>query len=190
MAAAVSRFIGGVYVDRSTPDQNSGNKPFTPVPLATQKKAMEILSKYIFAPDAFDADAQVYPYLQPQRRGFSQNPGGDDYRITGTTLNSQIVGALAHILHPATLQRITNSRLYGNQYSAADVMNDLMKACFKADMYKNVNVYRQYLQTAFVKQAAVILDPKSTTYDDVAKAAVLNTIKKLKTQLSTPAYHQ
>jgi len=182
MIAAASRYIGGIYIDRSTPDQRSGNKPYTPVPLATQKKAMELLSKYVFAPNAFDADTQVLPYLQPQRRGFNQNSAGDDYRITGVVLNQQ-GAAVAHILHPATVQRITNSRLYGNQYSVADVMNDLAKACFDADLKSNVNVYRQYLQTAFVKQAAMILDPKTIGYDDVARAAALNTLKKLKTQL-------
>jgi hypothetical protein len=185
MFSAVSRYIGGIYVDRSTPDQNAGVKPYTPVPLATQKKAMEVLSKYAFAPNAYDADAQVFPYLATQRRGFNQNGAGDDYRITGNILNNQIFGALAHIMHPATLQRITNSRLYGNQYSVAEVMNDLLKACFDADMKGNVNVYRQYLQTAFVKQAATILDIKNPGYDDVSRAAALNTIKKLKTQLAT-----
>ncbi len=184
MIAAASRYIGGIYIDRSTPDQRSGNKPYTPVPLATQKKAMELLSKYVFAPNAFDADNQVLPYLQPQRRGFNQSSTGDDYRITGVVLNQQ-GAAVAHILHPATMQRITNSRLYGNQYSVADVMSDLAKACFEADMKSNVNVYRQYLQTAFVKQAAMIMDPKSIGYDDVARAAALNTLKKLKTQLAT-----
>jgi hypothetical protein len=56
-----------------------------------------------------------------------------------------------HILNPSTLQRITNSRLYGNQYSVADVMNDLVKGIFDADISGNVNVYRQMLQTSFVK---------------------------------------
>ena len=184
MSAAVSRYIGGVYIDRSFPEQHSGNKPYTPVPLATQKKAMEVLSKYIFAPNAFDADAQVFPYLQPQRRGFNQNANGDDYRIT-TVLLSHQTGVLAHILHPATLQRITNSRMYGNQYSVADVMSDLLKAIFEADIKSNVNVYRQYLQTSFVEITAGIVDPKNATYDDVAKAAALNTLKKIKTMLNT-----
>ncbi len=184
MSAAVSRYIGGVYIDRSFPEQNSGSKPYTPVPLATQKKAMEVLSKYIFAPNAFDADAQVFPYLQPQRRGFNQNASGDDYRITTVLLNHQ-TGVLAHILHPATLQRITNSRLYGNQYSVADVMSDLTKAIFEADIKSNVNVYRQYLQTSFVEITAGIVDPKNASYDDVAKAAALNTLKKIKAMLNT-----
>lgn len=183
MISAVSRYIGGIYIDRSTPDQRSGNKPYTPVSLATQKKAMELLSKYVFAPNAFDADSQVFPYLQPQRRGFNQSNSGDDYRITSVVLNQQ-GAAVAHILHPATLQRITNSRLYGNQYSVADVMSDLVKACFDADLRTNVNVYRQYLQTAFIKQASIIIDPKTSGYDDVARAAALNTLKKIKTLLA------
>ncbi|MEI9909325.1 MAG: zinc-dependent metalloprotease [Bacteroidota bacterium] len=184
MIAAVSRFIGGVYIDRSFPDQNSSNKPYTPVPLATQKKAMELLNKYVFAPTVYDADAQVFPYLQLQRRGFNQPGNGEDVKLTAGLLGNQ-VSALAHILHPATLQRITNSRLYGNQYSAADVMSDLVKGIFDADKATNVNVYRQYLQTAFVKGTAAMLEPSPAGFDDVAKAAALNTLKKVKALLAT-----
>ena len=185
MVSAVSRYIGGIYVDRSFPEQKSGNKPFTPVELATQKRAMEVLNKYIFAPDAFDADAQVYAYLQPQRRGFRQTGTGDDYRISDNLLAVQASGAIAHLLHGATLLRITNSRLYGNQYSVASVMGDLQKGIFNADIAGNVNVYRQYLQTYFVRQLVAMIDPKTQQFDDVAKAAALHTLKKIKAQLAT-----
>ena len=186
MISAVSRYIGGVYIDRSFPDQNSGNKPYTPVPIATQKRAMEVLNKYVFAPNVFDADAQVFPYLQLQRRGFNQPSNGEDLKLTGGLLGNQF-NALSHILHPTTLQRITNSRLYGNQYSVADVMNDLVKGMFDADKATNVNVYRQYLQTAFVEGLAGMIQPDGAgaLYDDVAKAAALNTLKKIKTLLAT-----
>ncbi|MBL7739459.1 MAG: zinc-dependent metalloprotease [Chitinophagaceae bacterium] len=186
MIAVVSRFIGGIYIDRSFPEQGSPNKPYTPVPLATQKKAMEVLNKYVFAPNVYDADAQVFPYLQLQRRGFNQPFNGEDLKLTAGLLNNQ-VGALAHILSPNTLQRITNSRLYGNQYSAADVMSDLVKGIFDADKGTNVNVYRQYLQTAFVKGTAGMIakDGGGALYDDVSKAAALNTLKKIKTLLAT-----
>ena len=63
-------------------------------------------------------------------------------------------------------------------------MNDLSKGIFGADMKTNVNVYRQYLQTSFVKALAAIMDPKTSFYDDVAKAAALNTLKKVKAQLT------
>jgi hypothetical protein len=153
------------------------------VSLATQKKAMDVLNKYVFAPTAYDADAQVFPYLQLQRRGFNQPNNGEDLKLTTGLLGNQVNGAIAHILHPSTLQRITNSRLYGNQYSVADVMSDLVKGIFEADSKTNVNVYRQYLQTAFVKSLASIME--GGLYDDVAKAASLNTLKKIKTQMAT-----
>jgi hypothetical protein len=185
MVSAVSRYIGGIYVDRSYPEQKSATKPFTPVDLATQKRAMDVLTKYVFAPNAFDADAQVYAYLQPQRRGFTQNGTGDDYRITDNLLQVQASGALSHLLHGATLQRITNSRLYGNQYSVASMMSDLQKSIFNADIATNVNVYRQYLQTYYVRQLVSMVSPQNQQFDDVSKASALYTLKKIKTQLAT-----
>jgi hypothetical protein len=185
MISAVSRYVGGVYVDRSFPEQESKTKPFTPVPKATQKRAIAVLNKYVFAPSAFDAEAPVFAYLQPQRRGFNQLAGGDDYKITSNALVQQISGALSHIFHPNTMQRITNSRLYGNTFSIADVMNDLNSGIFTEDLKTNVNVYRQYLQTNYVKGLLNIQDPKSTMYDDVAKAAALNAVRKIKTMMSS-----
>jgi hypothetical protein len=184
MISAVSRYIGGVYNDRSFPEQHSGMKPFTPVSLATQKRAMDVLTKYVFAPTAFDADAPIFAYLQPQRRGYNQNPTGDDFKVTGNMLNQQVSGALSHLLHPATLQRLTNSRLYGNQYSVAQMMLDLNGGIFNADLKSNVGIYRQYLQTQYVKFLLSIVENKFSSYDDVSSAGALNAVKKIKTQLS------
>ena len=185
MAAAVSRYIGGVYGDRSFPEQKSETKPFTPVSIAQQKRAISVLNKYIFAPDAFSADAAVFAYLQPQRRGFNQSGSGDDYKITANVLNMQLNGALAHIMNPAVLQRLTNSRLYGNQYSVADMINDLNNGIFSADLKTNVNVYRQYLQSAYVKGLSMMVNDQVNQYDDIAQAAALNALKKIKAQLGT-----
>ncbi|WP_207496368.1 zinc-dependent metalloprotease [Aridibaculum aurantiacum] len=182
MIAAVSRYVGGVMIDRSFVGQNTTTKPFTPVPLATQKRAMDVLAKYAFAPNAYEADVPLYPYLQMQRRGFGFFSSTEDAKLT-TGYASFGTSALAHILHPATLQRITNSRLYGNQYSVVDVMGDLVKGIFDADIAGNVNINRQYLQTAFVKGATSLLDDKSPV-DDISKAGALYTIKKLKTRLT------
>lgn len=180
---AVSRYIGGVYIDRSFPEQNSGNKPYTPTPYATQKKAMEVLTKYVFAPNAFEADTQVFPYLQMQRRGFNQPGNGEDFKVTSNFLGLQVNGALAHILNPITLQRINNTRLYGNEYGVVDVMGDLVKGIFDADINANVNMYRRYLQISFVKGAAGLIAPTSTL-DEVSKSAALYTLRKLRTKLA------
>jgi hypothetical protein len=184
MINAVSCYVGGVYVDRSFPEQNSASKPYTPVPLAIQKKAIAVLSKYVFAPNSFDADRQVFPYLQLQRRGFNQPPNGEDYKITYNILALQVSGSLGRILSPTTLQRVTNTRLYGNQYSSADIMNDLVKAIFDADINGDVNVYRQYLQSTFISGLIQLASDKSPV-DDISGSAAFYTLRKLKTKLST-----
>ncbi|OYZ01178.1 MAG: Matrixin [Sphingobacteriia bacterium 28-36-52] len=180
---AVSRYIGGIYIDRSFPEQNSTNKPYTPTPFATQKKAMDVLNKYVFAPNAFEADTQLFPYLQMQRRGFNQPGNGEDFKVSNTFLGLQVNGALAHILNPITLQRVNNTRLYGNEYSVVDIMSDLVKGIFDADIKANVNVYRRYIQISFVKGAVGLIAPNSTL-DEVSKSAALYTLKKLRTKLA------
>ncbi|HMH32987.1 MAG TPA: zinc-dependent metalloprotease [Puia sp.] len=183
MAAAVSRYVGGVYVDRSYVGQGSTNKPFTPVPVAYQKKAVDLLSKYIFAPNAFDADAPLFAYLQMQRRGFNFFGGTEDPKPQITVLAIQR-GVLAHVLSANAMQRINTTSLYGNTYSVADIMADFTKAIFNADLMGNVNLYRQDIQTEFVKNLSVITNSPLGGYDDPSKAAALSTLKKIKALLA------
>ncbi|RYY41841.1 MAG: DUF5117 domain-containing protein [Chitinophagaceae bacterium] len=188
MIGAVSRYVGGVYVDRSFPDQNSATRPFTPVPLTLQKRAVQVLNQYVFAPDAWMADTALLPYLQPQRRGFNQNPSGDDYKATNAALAQQYNGALAHLLHPATLLRLTNSRLYGNRYSVADLLGDLQTGIFAADAATAVNVYRQNLQTEYVRLLLDIVADRYNQYDAIAQAAALDAVQRIRNrQMGAPA---
>jgi hypothetical protein len=64
-------------------------------------------------------------------------------------------------------------------------MNDLSAAIFDADLSGSVNVQRQYLQTAFVKGAASIIDPKALGFDDVARAGALQTLKGVRSKLNS-----
>lgn len=181
MAAAISRYIGGVYVDRSFVGQQTETKPYTPVPLDLQKKAMELLGNYVYAPDAFEADDGLFPYLQQQRRGFNFFSGTEDYKPQNTFRSLQ-VSTLSHILHPTTLSRISNSSLYGNTYSVTEVMQDLTVNIFDADRGGNVNLIRQNLQTDYVKALIGILEAK-TGYDYAAKAGALAALTDLKSEL-------
>ena len=184
MAQSVSRYIGGVMVDRSFVGQDTKTKPFTPVSSAYQKKAMAFLAKHIFAPDAFKADAALFPYLQIQRRGFNFFGGTEDIKPQTNILALQ-VGVFAHVLSATTLTRINNSTLYGNTYTAADVINDMTNAVFAADLKTNVNLYRLNLQTEYVKGLASIVSAPVSPYDNASKAAMLLALKKIKGMLAT-----
>jgi hypothetical protein len=83
------------------------------------------------------------------------------------------------------LTRLSNSSLYGNTYSPADVLSDLTNACFSADIKTNVNLYRLNLQTELVKGMAAIVSASASSYDNASKAAFYSSLKKIKGMLAT-----
>lgn len=186
MISAVSRYVGGVYVDRTYIGQNANEKPFTPVSKQDQKRAIAILTQYAFAPNAFDADIPLYPYLQMQRRGFGFMGTTEDPKLNNLYLSMQSDAALAHILHPTTMMRVSNSSLYGNNYSVAEILTDLTNGIFRADLNGKVNTHRQYLQNYYVKRIIDIATNKTNNpYDDIAKAAAYQTLKKVRSMLAS-----
>ncbi len=182
-ANTMSRYVGGVYVDRNM----QGKQAFTPVSLADQKRAMNALSQYIFNPKAFDAANGLYQNLQSQRRGFNFFGAPDDPKIHDRVLMIQ-GNVLAHLLASTTLERITDSRLYGNKYSVVDMMTDLTNACFKEDLAGAVNTFRQNLQIDYVQSLAQIASVNSKFgYDNVAKSAAIGQLKAIKQMMAGPA---
>lgn len=179
-ANVISRYIGGVYVDRAMAGQEGAKQPYTPVSLADQKRAMSALNKYVFAPDAFDAPNDLYNYLAMQRRGFGFFRGPEDPKIHNQVLNYQ-KNVLNHILHPNTLQRITDSELYGNKYTLSSFMTDLNNSIFKTDIYGNVNTFRQNLQLEYTNMLIGILTGKqSSNYTNNAKSMALYNLKAIR----------
>lgn len=176
-AGVMSRQIGGVYRDRSFIGQEGGGIPFTPVPVEVQKNAMESLNRYLFAPDAFESSHEVYSYLQIQRRGFNFMGSNEDPDIHQMVLASQR-NVLGHLLHHNTLQRITNSRLYGNTYPVSEVIADLTLGIFDADARGNVNTFRQNLQIDYVNRLAAILE--SDSHDHISKSSALYNIQQIR----------
>jgi len=185
---AISRYIGGVYIDRNM--KGKGNA-YTPVELKDQKKAMAALSQYLFSPDAVKASEKLYGNLQSQRRGFNFFGSADDPKIHDRVLMMQEM-VIDHLLAPTTLKRITDSRLYGNKYPAVDMMTELTNACFKQDLAGNVNTFRQNLQLSYVKSLCDMLDTKGpgNRYDNIARSAALLQLKNIKTMMATPAVNQ
>ena len=181
-ATIISRYIGGVYVDRAFIGQEGATKPFTPVPLEKQKEAMKALDEYVFSPGAFTFPNDIYNYLQMQRRGFGFFGAGEDPKIHETVLANQ-KSILNHLLHRNTLQRIVNSELYGNSYKLADFMSDLNNSIFKSDISASVNSFRQNLQIEYTKMLIeMATGPKSKMHiHNVRSNAIynLNLIKKM-----------
>ena len=179
-ANVISRFIGGVYVDRAMAGQEGGTQPYTPVSLQDQKRAMNAMSKYVFAPNAFDAPNDLYNYLAMQRRGYNFSRAPEDPKIHEQVLTYQ-KNVLRHVLHPNTLQRISDSELYGNKYSLSTFMTDLNSAIFKADIYGNVNSFRQNLQVEYTNMLIDALTGKQKDkFTNNAKSMALYNLKNIR----------
>lgn len=181
-AGVVSRYIGGVYVDRSFSNQASTVKPLTAVPYETQKSAMKTLAELVFAPNALEVPADLASYMQQQRRGYNFFSSGEDPKLHNRALNIQN-SVLMHLLHPTTLQRITDSKLYGNKYELGEMFKDLSNAIFQADLATSVNSYRQNLQILYVEYLATIV--KSPAYDYISKARATAQLQNIQKQMQT-----
>ena len=178
-AGVVSRYVGGVYVDRSFVGQEGYNQPFTPVEKERQKRAMQTLSEYVFAPDAIDNLEPMFAYLQRQRRGFDHFGKNEDPKPHRMLLGAQ-KNVLNHVLHPNVLMRLSDTALYGNDYKVEEMMADLSEAIFAADERGSINSYRRNLQTEYVERLIKISGlEKPSKYDNFAKATALYELKEI-----------
>jgi len=193
-AAVVSRFVGGVYVDRAVVGQDGATQPFTPVQASKQREAMRVLSNQVFAADAFDLPGELLAHAARQRRGFDHFGGTEDPKVHDAVMAIQS-GVLDHLLHPVVTKRITDTALYGNEYSLASMMNDLTDAMFKEDARKNVNSMRQNLQMNYVQRLAKMVAGGYDTPSQSMAVYTLNSIdallaRKRGNNVSTQAHTQ
>ncbi len=186
-ASIISRYIGGVYINRAINGQQANAKPFTPVDYKDQKRAMQALNTGIFAPNAFASGTDLYNYLQIQRRGFNFFGTTEDPKVHDRILGIQ-GSVLDHLLHPATLERLTDSRMYGNKYGAAEMLTDLTNACFKEDAAGNVSTIRQNLQIEYVQMLSKMTDTKAANnrYSHISRSAAILQLRNIKRLVSVP----
>ncbi len=161
--------VGGVYVNRSVSGQSGADVPFVPVSFETQQRAMEGIALHLFAPDALEGSEELYSYLQAQRRLWNFWGETEDPKVHEWLLSVQR-GVLAHLMHPTVMTRITDSRLYGNEYALADMMDDLTAAIFNADRRGDVNTFRQNLQVEYVSRLTDVVTENDHDYPSQSMA--------------------
>ncbi|MDX1562388.1 MAG: zinc-dependent metalloprotease, partial [Gammaproteobacteria bacterium] len=183
-ARAVSRYVGGVYVDRAMVGQPGAPDPLTPVCLDDPLRAMALLRDAVFAPDAFAALNQSANRLLAQRRGFDHFDTTEDPKLHALALGIQ-TDILSHLLHERVLARLTDTRIYGNEYSVAEMLTDLTDAIFAADLDGDVNTFRQNLQLDYVERLIRIVNTSGEgAYDHVARSMALDRLRWIEDELA------
>ena len=150
-ARVISRYIGGVYVERAAPGQANAPQPLTPVPAEVQRRAMEALREQVFAPAAMLTPERLLAQARLMRRGFEFGNRNEDLPLHEHLLRIQ-AGALDHLLNAKTLARLSDTALYGRPYPLAEMFDALTAAIFEADKSGEVNSVRRNLQVDYVKR--------------------------------------
>ena len=183
----VSRYIGGVYVERSNPQDLNRKEPYTPTPSEEQRRAMSILSKHAFSSEAFPINASLLSKVQLERRMFDLRGEHEDPQMHKIILGIQNK-VLDHILGAWTLARITDTQLYGNDYSVYEVIDDLTEAIFLEDISSEVSSVRRNLQTSYVRRLISIL--AEDYYDEFATAAAYNSLRDIEKLMKKSSSHE
>jgi hypothetical protein len=136
---------------------------------------MNALSQYAFSSNSFGVQSNLYPYLQSQRRGFNFFSSTEDPKINERVLNYQST-LLMHLTNATVLRRLTNSRMYGNGYTAMAMLTDLTNAIFKGDNGL-VPTFRFNLQDAYTDRLLTIVN--SNNFDAISQAAALAQLKSI-----------
>ncbi len=181
----MTRQIGGVHYDRTYAGQGATVRPLEPVSEEKQRAAMKALEKYAFAPNAFDAGNGLLNYLLEQRRGFNHFGGNQDPHLHQRILGMQSE-CLNHLLNPTVLQRIIDSKAYGNTYTIDEYMVDLTNALFQADLKSSVSTVRQNIQIEYVERLIGGFDEKSRL-DNVSKSMIVSELKRIDAMMAANA---
>ncbi|SVA30639.1 uncharacterized protein METZ01_LOCUS83493 [marine metagenome] len=185
-ASIISRFIGGVYVERFVVGQSETGVPLKPVPRSEQEKAMKTLKDFVFSPEAMFLPDSLVNFLQYQRRGFDFYGKTEDPKIHSLALYTHRV-VLNHLLHPRVLQRTIDTQLYGNHYTIEELFGGLTGAVFSADLRGNVNSIRRNLQTEYVNRLINISGKgknRPSKYDYISQAASFSNLKTIAKMMS------
>ncbi len=109
-ALLTTRWVGGVYTSRLHRGQASGTSPFAPVPRSDQKRAFELLDRYVFSAHALALPPSLVEHLGPDRfhgwgaQGLTSRP---DFPLSAFVANVQDT-ILYTIFTPVNIARIAD----------------------------------------------------------------------------------
>ncbi len=180
---SISRYVGGVYVERAFVGQAPDKNPYTPVSKAQQEAALAALGSYAFAPGAWTLPPDLAAHLQQQRRGFDFRKEDEAPKLHDRVAQLQ-KSLLDHLTHADTQRRILDSSLYGNEMSLSQVMSTLTRAIFEGDPATGPDSLRQSLQSEYLERLIRIVN--SGTYLPAAQAVAFGEIESIRAKLTLP----
>jgi hypothetical protein len=194
-----ARMIGGIEVSRHHKGDANAKPPFTVVPVAKQREALELIEKTLLGDKPFNVSPDVYNYLAASRWSHwgVNEPERLDYAVHDVIAMWQN-RVLDHILSPLTLTRIHDSELKipadQDALTTAELIARLTKSIFseldslKPGEYSNrkpaVSSLRRNLQRLYLKRlASITLGTSRGDFPEDVQTVVYAQLKALQAKL-------
>jgi hypothetical protein len=190
-ANAVSRYVGGVHLHQNHRGDPHEKPPVVPIGAAEQKRALALLTQYVFSPKAFQFPKEVYLKLAP-------NPFPDyTEMLTGRprldapvrdNISGIQVRTLRRLFSEQTLSQIANNEFKARKPDETLTMTALFEQvgnAVNAEIVNGTNVpaLRRLLQRTYLRTLAdMLVHPDSEVPDD-AKMLARYHLRRLKGQI-------
>ena len=185
-ANIAARFIGGYRTRRVVKNDKNPAQPFSPVPLAQQRRALTIINKEIFAPDAFNIPTAYLNKTAPDPYERDANAA------SAFPIRDQISrlrgGVLASLLTGTRVSRISNGewKFPGRVLPLTELFPSVRKAVWGDLGPKTVyNALQRDLAEDYLDVMIAIVTEKVAMPGDARRMA-FGELQTLKAQLGTP----
>jgi hypothetical protein len=188
-AEAAAHYLGGQYLSWAHAGDPDAAPPIVPVPLATERRAMDVLDRALFDASALSVPASTLDRLRySEWAGYSYTswegygnlpkwaynpPARHDYPLVAAVNDAQL-DAIDYLFNPIVLQRIDENPLEATipTMTMADLFNWLYDAVFKDLRMRSIPIVSRNLQSAYVGRLAILAkkSPAGTPSDAVALA--------------------
>ncbi len=187
VATQLTRFVGALHIRRNFPTDPDAQPPLQVVDGQTQRRALRLLTQYIFAPNAFQLPKGYYELLAPNPYdGFRGGAIPADSPVRDFLSNIQRL-TLTRLMAPDTLRRVVNNEFKSvkspETFTLVELFETLYDAIWaEAKSGQEVSALRRLLQRTHL-QLLVDMLVKNQPVPDDAKMLARYQLRQLKAQL-------
>jgi hypothetical protein len=183
--AAAIRHIGGMYHSRSNIGDPEAQAPFTPVPAAQQRAALQFIDTHVFDVNALSFPPELLNKLAPPYFGTFSSTAYNrriDYPVH-EVITKMHNTALDTLFHSIRLSRIQDLELRYTEdqehFTLSDLFDGVKEPIWRElNKPQNVDSHRRPLQRLHAKRMiTLLLNPIDTTPDDAQALARLTLIE-------------
>ena len=185
-ANIAARFIGGYRTRRVVKNDKNPAQPFSPVPLSQQRRALEIINREIFAPDAFNIPPAYLNKTAPDP--FERDLNAANAFPIRDQISRLRLSVLANLLVGSRISRISNGewKFPGQVLPLTELFPSVRRAVWGDLGPKTAyNALQRDLAEDYLDIMIAIVTEKTAMPGDARRLA-FSELQTLKAQLSAP----